>query len=579
MDSRRRDYGRYGQVACRYFSAATGLLPTHKKSDGQERISCLPSVCQFQMFRIRLVVLLRCISSMIRSFEPSQRTYLRFASLVVACLILPVISAAQTTTITGQIKDLSGTLITSGQVAFTLQPGIDTSMSGVARFSSSEIDCLINGSGLVKALDGTSACTLTQNTAITSPSGTSYKGCIQPGFIQPGSCFVFYAIGSTLDITTTPATPSLTPAYSLVDTFSNQTIGGVKTFSNAIGAPNLAGTGSCSNSFVTVINSGGSTPTCGATANNVIANQGTNGTDALSGSRATDSSPSGNFINFKSFAGTTLFKVDILGNIVATGITATSANITSFNTTSIFQSAATLFTIFDNQSGIRFQIPSNGSGRGVINNMAIGGGSTYGGTTQNVQKFTSSGTFTIPANVTSVKVTVVGAGGAGAGSTASNSGGGGGSGGNTIKYLTGLTSGNTLTVTVGSGGVGVSGAGGNTGGNSTVASGTQTITSIIANGGSGGSIAAGVGVGGGGGAAGSGGDENNAGTPGALGIASISIGGGGAPSVRGGGGQATGNASGNTGTSPGSGGGGSGAGGTNTGGTGATGLVVFEWTT
>jgi hypothetical protein len=290
-------------------------------------------------------------------------------------LLAGIASAQSTTAVTGTFRDLTGALITSGQVAFTLQPGIDTQVSGTARFTPTEVDCLINGSGVLKALDGVSTCTLVQNTSITTPSGTSYKACVQPNFIQPGSCFVMYAIGSTLDITTVPATPSLTPAYNLVDTFSNQTIGGVKTFSNAIGAPNLAGTGSCSNSFVTVINSGGSTPTCGSTANNFIANQGTNSTDALSGSRATDSSPTGNFINFKSLAGVTLFKVDVLGNIVAT-----SANIPSFNTTSIFQSAATLFTIFDNQSGIRFQIPLNGTSPTVVNNAAIAGASTLGGT-------------------------------------------------------------------------------------------------------------------------------------------------------------------------------------------------------
>ena len=60
------------------------------------------------------------------------------------------------------------------------------------------------------------------------------------------------------------------------------------------------------------------------------------------------------------------------------------------------------------------------------------------------QVFTSSGTFTIPTGVTALKVNVVGGGG-GSGSGYS---GGGGAGGAAISYLTGLTAGNTLTVTV-----------------------------------------------------------------------------------------------------------------------------------
>lgn len=489
-------------------------------------------------------------------------------------LLAGIANAQSTTAITGTFRDLTGSLITSGQVAFTLQPGIDTQVSGTARFTPTEVDCLINGSGLLKALDGTSTCTLVQNTSITTPANTSYKACIQPGFIQPGSCFVFYAVGSTLDITTVPATPSLTPAYSLVDIFSNQTIGGIKTFSNAIGAPNLAGTGSCSNSFVTAINSGGAIPTCGATANNVTANQGTNGTDALSGSRATDSTPTGNFINFKSFAGTTLFKVDITGNIVAV-----SANIPSFNTTSIFQSAAALFTIFDNQSGIRFQIPSNGSGRGVINNMAIGGGSSYGGTTQNFQKFTSSGTYTIPANVTSVKVTVVGGGGAGGGSTVANNGGGGGAGGIAIKYLSGLTPANTIAVTVGAGGTGVSATTGNAGSASTIASGTQTITTVTANGGNGGFTIGVVSAGGAGATVSTNGDINGAGNAGNTAYAG-NVGGGGGATYLGGSGNPAGGSAGNAAVAnTGSGGSGAGAAGNAAGGTGGSGIVIFEWTT
>lgn len=90
--------------------------------------------------------------------------------------------------------------------------------------------------------------------------------------------------------------------------------------------------------------------------------------------------------------------------------------------------------------------------------------------------FTATGTFTIPTGITAVKVTVVGGGGGG-GQFATGAGAA-----TAIKYLTGLTSGNTLSVTVGAAGAGV-GAATSTGGNSSVASGTQTITTIQANGG------------------------------------------------------------------------------------------------
>ena len=48
---------------------------------------------------------------------------------------------------------------------------------------------------------------------------------------------------------------------------------------------------------------------------NITATQSANGADILSGSRATDTTPSGNFINFKSAAGASLFKVDVAGTI------------------------------------------------------------------------------------------------------------------------------------------------------------------------------------------------------------------------------------------------------------------------
>lgn len=115
-------------------------------------------------------------------------------------------------------------------------------------------------------------------------------------------------------------------------------------------------------------------------------------------------------------------------------------------------------------------------------------------------------TFTIPAGITALKVTVQAAGG---GSGKSYSGcfvagtsGGGGGGGCGISFLTGLTPGATISVTVGSGGAGsTTNTTAGTGGSSSISSGTQTITTITATGGAGG--ASGVGTSGASGVGGS----------------------------------------------------------------------------
>lgn len=210
------------------------------------------------------------------------------------------------------------------------------------------------------------------------------------------------------------------------------------------------------------------------------------------------------------------------------------------------------------------------------------------------QVFSSGGTFTIPTGITQVKVTVVagGGGGGGAASVTGNVGAGGGAGGWSVKWLTGLTPGNTLTVTVGasvSGGT-TAGTNGTAGNPSSVASGTQTITTISTNGGGAGAggTASNVAVSGGlGGAAGSGGDRNFGGGTGGCGVSVSSVGtsGAGGNSLYGGGGNPVGASStlagnGGNGLAPGAGGGGAGgnvgAGG-GTGGTGAAGEVLFEW--
>ena len=69
------------------------------------------------------------------------------------------------------------------------------------------------------------------------------------------------------------------------------------------------------------------------------------------------------------------------------------------------------------------------------------------------QVFTADGTFTVPTGVTAVKVTVIGGGGNGASITATGGcGAGGGGAGTAIEFVTGLTPGGTVAVTVGTAG-------------------------------------------------------------------------------------------------------------------------------
>jgi len=160
------------------------------------------------------------------------------------------------------------------------------------------------------------------------------------------------------------------------------------------------------------------------------------------------------------------------GNTSATAYALLAGGTTS---TGAFQSLASV--------GTTGQIlTSNGAGALPTFQTAAGGGGLGG-----ITVFTASGTFTIPTGKTVVKVTVVGGGGGGGNGGPANAGGGAGGGG--IKYLTGLTPGNTLTVTRGAGGGSAA-----AGASSTVTSGTQSITTITATGGSaggGGSMASG----------------------------------------------------------------------------------------
>jgi hypothetical protein len=202
------------------------------------------------------------------------------------------------------------------------------------------------------------------------------------------------------------------------------------------------------------------------------------------------------------------------------------------------------------------------------------------------QTFTSNGTFTIPAGITALKVTLVGGGGGSGGALGivctggATSGGGGG--GTCISYLTGLTPGGTISVTIGGAGTAgaATGTAGGAGGNSTITSGTQSITTVTAGGGGGS-----AGTTGGtsflaGGASGSA-TNGTINIPGQKGQTSPmnSVGGPGGSSQMGFGGTPDGlTAAGTAGVGYGAGASGAGEGGTSrAGAAGTAGIVIFEW--
>lgn len=209
---------------------------------------------------------------------------------------------------------------------------------------------------------------------------------------------------------------------------------------------------------------------------------------------------------------------------------------------------------------------------------ASNGTSTYVG--MGGQVFSTPGTsnFTVPAGVTAVKVTVVGGGGGGGsarGGCSTGAGGGGGGGGLSIKYVTGLTPGSTVSVTVGAAGTaGASGSGGGTGGTSSFGA----FCSATGGGGGGAVASGGAGTRGTQGS-GSGGDINLSAVAGGTGT--TGIGGGFPPFGFGTPVSSVANTAGNSGAWFGAGGGGPNNVTSTTvytsGGAGAPGVVIVEW--
>lgn len=161
----------------------------------------------------------------------------------------------------------------------------------------------------------------------------------------------------------------------------------------------------------------------------------------------------------------------------------------------------------------------------VANNTAEPGSASSGWVdpaSGGLQRFTASGTFVVPAGVTTVYVSGCAGGGGGGGGAGSSSpanpggGGGGGAGRSTIKEPISVTQGQSIAVSIGAGGNG--GAGSTANGSNGAAGGATSFGTLLtlAGGGAGGGGSGSTGSGGAGGSPGGqwGGDAQIAGTGG-----------------------------------------------------------------
>lgn len=146
------------------------------------------------------------------------------------------VAGAQTTTFTGTLKDLSGATVTSGKFIFTPQAGDALALSGVQHYIGTPITCKVTVAG-IKANDGVSACTVPQNTAL-QPAGTYYQVDECP-YNACTARYSIYATTTTMDLSNMVSTPASSPIPNLIDNFSNQSIGGNKTFTGSLVASTI----------------------------------------------------------------------------------------------------------------------------------------------------------------------------------------------------------------------------------------------------------------------------------------------------------------------------------------------------
>lgn len=161
--------------------------------------------------------------------------------LTLLAFVLAAPLCAQTTTIyTGTIKDANGKTATSGRITWQLNPPSGDVIGGSGPSGAKIITCGINASGSpVSIADGVSPCVVTNNSSLT-PTGTSYRMCVQPNFAAPGSCMVTFANGGTVDISTVVPAPEIQANSGIASLSASNKWEGMQTFAGTNNAYNAA---------------------------------------------------------------------------------------------------------------------------------------------------------------------------------------------------------------------------------------------------------------------------------------------------------------------------------------------------
>ena len=166
----------------------------------------------------------------------------------------------------------------------------------------------------------------------------------------------------------------------------------------------------------------------------------------------------------RSNTGATLFSCNTSGldvaNTIPAGSIATTKLATSGVTAGTYGGTSNISVVTVNAQGLVTSASNSAINlNSVTGDLTVSGnvtanGTVFGGGLKSIQVFTSSGTWTKPAGVRTVKVIVTGGGGGGGSGGATRDFGAGGGAGSTAIKIIDVSANSTVSVTVGSGGAG-----------------------------------------------------------------------------------------------------------------------------